>query len=284
MYKRQSSTMLIVSLIISGTIFLQMGLYFIAKVVGWNVRYNLVAACHSWLKAIGLSSLDFVLDALVIYTLFITLWKIALQFYHAIRMKKRFEQYIENRLTIDMNRAYGEGQDSFIVISHPRPLAITMGFMRPKIVLSTGLMNLLTEDELKAVISHEMYHKEHRDPLSIFLMALCSSTMWYIPILKWCNQKYRIVKELLADEYAIEKQQTSVNLGSALLKMLKVSKHEKMPFAYASFADTSVNYRIDYILNPLREIEWKLPVKMALLSLTIFSLICVLFIYALTLA
>lgn len=284
MYKRQSSIMLIVSLIISGTIFLQMGLYFIAMIAGWNVRYNLVAVCHSWMKAIGLSSLDYVLDVLVIYTLFFTLWKIASQFYHAVRMKKRFEQYRENRLTIDMNRTYGEGQDVCIVISHPTPLAITMGFIRPQIVLSTGLMSLLTADELKAVISHEMYHKEQRDPLRIFLMALCSSTIWYIPILKWCNQKYRIVKELLADEYAIEKQQTSVNLGSALLKMLKVSKHEKMPFAYASFADTSVNYRIDYILDPLREIEWKLPMKTMILSLTIFSVICALFIYALALA
>ncbi|MFJ7934679.1 M56 family metallopeptidase [Sporosarcina sp. NPDC096371] len=284
MYKRQSNIMLLVSLVISGAIFLQMGLYFISKVAGWSIRYNLVAVCHGWMKTFGLSSLGYVLDILVIYTLFITLWKIGSQFYHAVRMKKRFEQYREIRLTNDMNRTYGEGQDACIVISHPMPLAITMGFIRPKIVISTGLMNLLTNEELHAVISHEMYHKEHRDPLNIFLMALCSSTMWYIPILKWCNQNFRIVKELLADEYAIEKQQTSVNLGSALLKMLKVSKYEKMPFAYASFADTSVNYRIDYMLNPLAEIEWKLPVKSMLLSLTIFSLICALFIYALVLA
>ena len=89
------------------------------------------------------------------------------------------------------------------------------------------------------------------------------------------------MKELLADEYAIEKQQTSVNLGSALLKMLKVCKHEKMPFVYASFADTSVNYRIDYILNPLKGIQMKLPVKVTLMSVTIFCFICALFIYAL---
>lgn len=281
MHKRHSSIMLIASLVISGTIFLQMVLYFIAKLAGWNVQYNIVVTCHSWLKIIGLSSLDYILDVLVIYTLILMLWKIGSQFYHAIRMKKRFKQYKEKMLTIDMNRTYCKGKDVFIVISHPTPIAITMGFIHPKIILSTGLMKLLTEDELTAVISHEMYHKERRDPLKIFLMALCSSTMWYIPILDWCNQNYKIVKELLADEYAIEEQQTSVNLGSALLKMLKVSKLGKMPFTYASFADTSVNYRIGHIIDPLREIHWNLPVKMLFISLTIFSCICALFIYAL---
>jgi beta-lactamase regulating signal transducer with metallopeptidase domain len=281
MYKRQSLSMLIVSLVISGTIFLQVGLYIISLVAGWDVRYNLVAVCHSWMKTIGLSSLEYVLDAFVIYTLLFTIWKIGMQFYHASRMKKRFMQYKENTLTSKMNRTYSKGKDEFIVISHPSPLAITMGFVRPKIVLSTGLMRLLNDDELKAVISHEMYHKENQDPRNIFLMSLCSSTMGYIPILKWFNQKYRIMKELLADEYAIEIQETSVNLGSALLKMLKVCKNEKMPFSYASFADTSVNYRIDNILNPLREIRIKLPLMVTLMSLTIFSLICALFIYAL---
>ena len=125
-------------------------------------------------------------------------------------------------LTNEMNQTYGEGKEDFIVISHPAPMAITMGFMQPKIVISTGLINLLTNDELKAVIAHEMYHKENRDPLKDIFISLCASTIGYIPILKWFNQQYRIIQELLADEFAIEKQETSVHLGSALLKMLKV--------------------------------------------------------------
>jgi len=258
-----------------------MGLYLISIIAGWDIGHNLVAVCHSWMKNIGLSSLEYVLDAFVIYTLLFSIWKIGSQFYHASRMKKRFKQYEENTLTTEMNRTYSDGKDEFIVISYPSPIAITMGFVRPKIVLSTGLISLLNDDELNAVISHEVYHKNSHDPLNIFLMSLCSSTMWYIPILNWFNQKYRIMKELLADEYAIEKQQTSVNLGSALLKMVKVCKYEKMPFVYASFADTSVNYRIDYILNPIKGIQIKLPVKVMLLSVTIFCFICALFIYAL---
>ena len=281
MYKRQSTTMVFLSLIISGTIFLQMGIYVVSLLAGWNVRFNLVAVCHSWLKMIGLSSLEFILDALVIYTLSFSVWKILSQWVQASRMKKRFELYKAEMLTTNMNQSFSQGKDDFIVISHPAPLAITMGFIQPKIVLSTGLISLLNEEELQAVIAHELYHKENRDPLTIFLMALCASTIWYIPILQWFNEQYRIIKELLADDYAIDKQGTSVNLSSALLKMLKVGQHEKMAFAYASFADTSVNYRIDYLLDPVKGFQMKWPLHMTLLSFSIFCLICSLFIYVL---
>lgn len=281
MSKRQSSLMLFGSLVISGMIFLQMSIYILSMYAGWNVQFNLVAVCHSWLKVIGLSYLEYVLDVFVIYTLLFLLWKVTIHWFHAMQMKKRFELYKENALTNEMNKTYNSEKKAFMVISHPAAIAITMGLIRPRIVLSTGLIKFLTNDELKAVIYHEMYHAESRDPLKNFLMSLCSSTLWYIPILKWFNQKYRIVKELLADEFAIEKQATSVNLGSALLKMLKVGKQEKIPFVHASFADTSVNYRIEYLLNPFMEFQMKLPMKVACLSFLVFSLICMLFVFVL---
>lgn len=251
MSKRQSTYIFYLSLIISGTIFIQMALYILSMSAGWNVKFNFVEVCHSWMKAIGLSSLEYVLDALVIYTLLFSIWHIGSQIFHATQLKKQFELYKDNLLTNNMNQMHSSGENDFIIISNPAPIAITMGFFRPKIVISTGLISLLTDDELKAVVSHEIYHRDNRDPLKIFVLTLFASTIWYIPILKWFNQQFRIIQEVLADEYAIKKQQTSMHLGSALLKMLKVGKQEKMPFAYASFADTSVNYRIEYLLNPV---------------------------------
>lgn len=281
MSKRQSSFIFFVALVISGTIFIQMAIYAVSMIGGWNAKFNLVVVCHSWLKAVGLSSLEFVLDGLVIFTLIFTIWHISSQLIHTARMKKRLEQYREKTLTNELNQTCGSEKEEFIIISHPAPMAITMGFVRPKIVISTGLINLLTNDELEAVITHEMYHKANRDPLKIFILSLCASTIGYIPILKWFNQQYRIIQEVLADEFAIKKQQTTVHLGSALLKMLKVGMAKKMPFAYASFADTSVNYRIEYILNPLKNIQMQIPFKVASVSFAIFSLICAIFIYAL---
>lgn len=280
MNKHQSNKMLIASLLISGVIFFQMAIYVISLLAGWDVKFNLVEVCHSTLKMIGLSSLEYVLDGLVIFTLMYIACKVTVQCVQTRRMKVRFEQYKVKKLTKSLNESFNTNMD-IIVISYPTPLAITMGFFSPKIVISTGLVNLLTEEELDAVIAHEMYHKNNRDPLKIFVLSLISSTLRYIPILKWFHQKYRIIQEVLADEYAIERQATSASLSSALLKMLKIGKMKKMPFSYASFADTSVNYRIEYLLNPHTEPKWKMPWRDVVLSVTIFSLICCFFIYAL---
>ncbi|WP_042147181.1 M56 family metallopeptidase [Paucisalibacillus sp. EB02] len=281
MSKRQSSLLFILSLAISGTILFQMGLYVISIFAGWNVKFNLVTVCHSWLKELGLSSLEYVLDGLVIYTLLCMVWKIGSHWMQTIKMKRRFYFYKEKQLTIEMNQVFGSEKEEIIVISHPTPFAITMGFVCPKIIFTTGLINLLTDDELIAVLSHEKYHKANRDPFKVFLLSLSSSIIWYIPIQKWFHHKYSVIQEVLADEFAIKQQETSVNLGSALLKMLKIGKQEKMPFTYVSFADTSVNYRIEYILNPIKGVRLQIPIRIVILSLSIFSLICGLFIYAL---
>lgn len=278
MSRRQSSFIFIGSLIISGTILLQMAIYAISMFAGWNARFNLVEICHGWLKAFGLSSLEYLLDGLVIYTLLCSLWKIGSQAVQTAKMKKRFQLYKAEKLSLEVNRTYGK---NIMVLSHPSPMAITMGLICPKVIVTTGLLNLLTDDELKAVISHEEYHKESRDPFKIFLLSLSSSILWYIPIQKWFHKKYRIIQEVLADEYAITQQETTVNLGSALLKMLKVGKQKEMPFTYVSFADTSVNYRIECILNPAINVPLDVPKRVIYPSFIIFSLICGLFIYAL---
>jgi len=280
MSKRQSTFIFVLSQVISGVILLQMGLYVISMIAGWNVKFNLVVICHHWLKTIGLYSLEYVLDGLVIYTLLCSGWQIGVQVIQTNKMKRKFHSYKEYKLTQEMNKKYGD-EEEIIVLSHPTPIAITMGFFKPKIVFTTGLMKLLTIDELQAVIAHEQYHKKNNDPFKVFLLSFSSSIIWYIPIQKWFFQKYSVIQEVLADEFAIKQQATSVHLGSALLKMLKAGKQERMAYTYVSFAETSVNYRIDYILNPIKKMQLRIPLKTAMISSIIFGLICGLFIYAL---
>ncbi|MFC7686801.1 M56 family metallopeptidase [Ureibacillus sp. GCM10028918] len=281
MNKRQSKFMFFLSILISGSIFVQMGLYLKSLITGSNLRFNIFEVCHNTLKLIGLTSLTYAVDILVIGTFLFALWKISTQVIQTFKMRRRLQQYNCEKLTKEFNDQFRNRDEKFMIISYPVPVAITIGFVSPKIVLSTGLLNLLSEEELEAVIYHETYHLNNHDPLKIFLLSIGSITLPYIPILKWFNEKYRVIQEVMADELAIEKQETAVHIGSALLKMLKVGKLETKSFAYASFAETSVNYRIEYILNPLKKYQIKVPVIITMWSILVFSLISVFFIYAL---
>lgn len=281
MSKRQSKSMFTLSILISGSIFVQMGIYLISLISGSNLRFNIFEVCHNTLKLIGLTSLTYAVDILVIGTFLFALWKISTQIIQTVKMRRRLQQYSCESLTKEFNDQFKNRKKEFIIISYPVPVAITMGFISPKIVLSTGLLNLLSEEELEAVIYHETYHLNNHDPLKIFLLSINSVTLPYIPILKWFNEKYRVIQEVMADELAIEKQETALHIGSALMKMLKVGKLETKSFAYASFAETSVNYRIEHILNPLKNTHIKVPVIITMWSILVFSLISIFFIYAL---
>jgi beta-lactamase regulating signal transducer with metallopeptidase domain len=281
MSKNRSKMIFITCTFIAGTILFQMGMYVLYVLLGWDLKFNLIQVCHSVARSLGLSSVEYMLDALVFYTVFLSIWKIGKQLFGANKIYKRFAIYRHEQLTQEINRKYSEGNQDFTVISCSAPIAVTMGFLHPRIILSTGLLNLLDKNEVEAVIYHELYHKKHRDPLKIFLLSLFASIMWYIPILKWFHQKYKIVREILADHYAINKQGTSVDLGSALLKMLKTVNRANMPFSYVSFADTSVNYRIKYILDPQTEIPLKLPFMLTITSIYVFLMLSVLFLITL---
>ncbi|WP_346234865.1 M56 family metallopeptidase [Lysinibacillus telephonicus] len=281
MNKCQSTKMFFLSIVISGTILIQMIAYLIALLSGTNLNFNIIEVCQNTLKMIGLTSLQYAVDILVLSTVLFSLWKIGTQIIHTIRLKAKLHQYENKKLSEEYNYRYGTGKEDFIVISYPVPVAITIGFISPKIVLSTALVAVLSEEELEAVIFHEMYHKKSHDPLKLFLLSISAAILPYIPILKWFNENYRIIQEIMADENAIEKQQSAIHIGSALLKMLKVGKLDSKSFAYASFAESSVNYRIEYLLNPLQSNQIKIPLVMAMWSLIVFSLICIIFIYAL---
>lgn len=281
MNKRQSRSMFYLSILISGTIFIQMGLYLFSLISGSNLQFNIFEVCHNTLKLIGLSSLMYAVDIMVIGTFLFALWKVSTQVIQTYKMRSRLQQYSCDSLTKKFNNQYRNRNSEFMIISYPVPVAITMGFLSPKIVLSTGLLKLLSEEELEAVIYHETYHLNNHDPLKICLLSISAITLPYIPILKWLNEKYRVIQEVMADESAIEKQETSVHIASALLKMLKVGKLETKSYAYASFAETSVNYRIEHILYPLKNNQIKVPIIITMWSMIVFSLISIFFIYAL---
>ncbi|QYR19548.1 M56 family metallopeptidase [Paenibacillus sp. sptzw28] len=172
---------------------------------------------------------------------------------------------------LPMTKLYGKAHHlngkQFMIITHPMPIAVTMGLLRPRVVISTGLLNLMEEDEIEAVIEHEKYHLRHRDPLQMFLLSMLSVSMWYIPIFKWLSVKYNLIIEVMADKHAISKVGSSDVLGSALLKILKQGPLPVLTHSHASFAETSINVRIVHILDPHTQLSVKLPVLRSIVSM-----------------
>lgn len=109
------------------------------------------------------------------------------------------------------------------VVRDRRCLSFCYGFIKPKIILSTQLIKILTQDELKAVLIHEQYHLKNYDPLKIMFGQVATSMFWFLPVIKDLHDHFIILKEFSADQLVVDMQHSTRNLKLALAKVVDYS-------------------------------------------------------------
>jgi beta-lactamase regulating signal transducer with metallopeptidase domain len=261
------------SLAVSGAILGQMLFYLLQYLFKWKSLYNIFDLCIILFKNLHVPApiaLNIV-NAPILYTFSAMIWITARHALNAIKATRLVELYQDPKLTNQCRGKFQLGNRQLQIISYKAPIAMTIGLWKPQIILSTGLMDMLEQSELQAVIEHEKCHMRHRDPLAIFLLSMISKAMWYIPIFAWMADKYPILIELRADKYAIIQMKQSADLGSALLKLLKQAPTPHISLSHASFAETSMNVRIKHILDP--EMQLSLPWPIIRISISLLTII-----------
>jgi hypothetical protein len=120
-----------------------------------------------------------------------------------------------------------------------QPLAFTIGFLRPKMVISRGLIKTLNPKELEAVFLHELYHLQHKHGLVFITGEIVSSALTFIlPFLHDALKRMKLQLETSADRFASQIQHTPIHLTQALAKL----QHTPTIELYPGFASI-VEYR-----------------------------------------
>lgn len=256
------------SLAVSGVVLGQMLLYACQHLLGWEKSpYNIFDLCVILFEKLHVPPpIAFqIVNSLVLYTLSAAFILTFRQAFQAWKVKRLVARYQDADLTLQYSLEFLLPEQQLQIVASKEPAAMTIGFWKPRIILSTGLLHMLEPGELQAVIEHERSHLNHRDPLAIFLLSVLSKAMWYIPIFAWLESKYPLMIELRADQYAISRMSQPADLGSALLKLLKEKPRMHLSLSHASFAETSMNVRIRHILDP----QMKLPLPWPFLRITV---------------
>ncbi|MFA1711509.1 M56 family metallopeptidase [Peribacillus frigoritolerans] len=135
------------------------------------------------------------------------------------------------------------------IVDFTQPLAFTYGFIRPQILISTGLINLLQPYELEAVLEHECYHCQNRDPFKLSIWFSLARVFSFLPISRKLYERYMIEKEIKADNFAIH-QVGMKAVASALYKLM--TNMPSYSFATVHFQNHSIqdtNTRIEVLLT-----------------------------------
>jgi Zn-dependent protease with chaperone function len=103
-------------------------------------------------------------------------------------------------------------------VAAAEPFAVTVGLVRPRILVSDQLARALSAAELAAVLAHERCHLRHRDPARLLAARLLAAYGWYLPAARWLAGRVALHRELAADRAALTRAGRGV-LAGALLKL-----------------------------------------------------------------
>lgn len=108
--------------------------------------------------------------------------------------------------------------DRLDVVRSPEAFALTHGLLRPRIMVTTELISVLTSGELRAVLAHERSHLRRRDPARVLGARLLAGYAWYLPASGWLAERFALRRELAADRAAAACAGVAA-LASALVKL-----------------------------------------------------------------
>jgi Zn-dependent protease with chaperone function len=136
------------------------------------------------------------------------------------------------------------------------PYSAQIGFWKPELVVSQGVLDTLDKAHLEAVLAHEEAHDHYRDTFTFFWLGWLRSFTGWLPYTEQLWQDLLWLRELRADQKAAQ-QIDSLLLAESLLVFAKANVRNSPDF-YAPFScalggespQHRLTARIEALLDP----------------------------------
>jgi Zn-dependent protease with chaperone function len=107
-----------------------------------------------------------------------------------------------------------------VLLAVPERFSFAYGVLTPRVAISQGLVEGVSDEELRAVLEHEHYHVCNLDPLKVVLVQALSAAFFFLPILDSLRARYLAGREFAADRRAVRACGRRPLVG-ALLKVVR---------------------------------------------------------------
>ncbi|MGI8783453.1 MAG: M56 family metallopeptidase [Acidobacteriota bacterium] len=103
------------------------------------------------------------------------------------------------------------------------PFLFVWGFQRSWLVVSSGLLQALTPEELAGALEHEAAHHVRRDNLIKLILEFCGCVSLAFP-LSWRLLRWRAEQiEMVCDEVAVARTSAPLEIAAALVKLRRLT-------------------------------------------------------------
>ncbi|MCU0571167.1 MAG: M56 family metallopeptidase [Oculatellaceae cyanobacterium Prado106] len=115
-------------------------------------------------------------------------------------------------------------QHTIYRLDSPLLFAAQVGLWQPQLVVSQGLLDALTDDQIEAVLTHEEAHRHYHDTFWFFWLGWLRQMTPWLPATEALWQELLLLRELRADQWAAQRVDPLLLAESLLLVV-------KTPFA-----------------------------------------------------
>ncbi len=142
------------------------------------------------------------------------------------------------------------------------PYSAQIGFWKPELIVSSGLLQSLDLDHLKAVIAHEEAHRNYHDTFYFFWLGWLKNISFWLPNTNIIWEELLLLREIRADQKATQNIDPLLLAESLLIvarKMNVIAEDISTSFVEAYFhnmnADSRLEKRIKALFNISENLE-----------------------------
>ncbi len=126
----------------------------------------------------------------------------------------------ENRL-LQLARQLHIEQAIRLMESGIAKVPVVVGHLKPVILIPIGLINSLSENEVEAILIHELAHIRRRDYLVNLLQNFMEIVFFFNPAVLWISQLIKTERENCCDDLAIAQSRNKANYIRALVSCVE---------------------------------------------------------------
>ena len=160
-------------------------------------------------------------------------------------------------------RRLAAGHGKLVITRDERPTAYTVPARTGAIVISTGMLALLSADERRALLAHEAAHLRHHHASYVQLAQLAAAAN---PLLRPLARNVRLAVELWADQVAAREVGDRRIVARALARAsLAASRQGTRPGIALAIAETDTRARVRALVDQPRRLRpWAAAVALTL--------------------
>ena len=154
---------------------------------------------------------------------------------------------------------------------------ISMGVLRPVIVLPREMALTLNASQLRNMLIHEMAHIRRHDHAVVLLQRLAGAFYWPFPLVWRLNTKIDEAREDVCDNYVLRHTEAS-QYSRMLLELTERAAPEAIPLAIGLWkCRRNLEQRVTALLDPRRTTVTRLPrLTLCMLAVAFMSIVVIL--------